>query len=98
MKGGIYVFIFAAQALHELEIAVPHKVALQINWDEEASSESSRPLTEKNASDGARLVLVPETWHGSLGKAENGAQRRSGFHRLGGGTGDAAHAGVDFQA
>ena len=41
--------MFAVRALRELDIPVRRKVLLQINSDEEVGSESSRPLTEKNA-------------------------------------------------
>ena len=49
MKAGIAFFLFAAQALRDLDIPVPHKVLLQVNSDEEVGSESSRALTEKSA-------------------------------------------------
>jgi glutamate carboxypeptidase len=95
MKAGIAFFIFAAQALHELDIAVPHKVALQINSDEEVGSESSRPLTEKNAAR-SQAVLVLEPGTGLSGKLKTARKGVGGFtvtvH------GRAAHAGVDFQA
>src|SRR6185312_13371412 len=60
MKAGIAFFLFAVQTLRELDIAVPHKVLLQVNSDEEVGSESSRALTEKNAARSqAVFVLEP---------------------------------------
>ena len=67
MKAGIAFFIFAAQALRELEIPAPSKVLLQLNSDEEVGSESSRPLTEKNAA-ASKAVLVLEPGTGLAGK------------------------------
>ena len=72
MKAGIAFFIFAAQALRELDIAVPHKVALQINSDEEVGSESSRALTEKNAAPQPG-GLRPGARNGPRGETQNGA-------------------------
>lgn len=71
MKAGIVFFIFAVRALRELEIPAASHVVLQLNSDEEVGSESSRPLTEKNAARSkAVLVLEPGTvvkrrytWH-----------------------------------
>jgi len=95
MKAGIVFFIFAAQALRDLDIPVPHKVVLQINSDEEVGSESSRALTEKNAAR-SRAVLVLEPGTGLAGKLKTARKGVGDFtvtvH------GRAAHAGVDFQA
>lgn len=95
MKAGIAFFIFAAQALRELDIAVPHKVALQVNSDEEVGSESSRALTEKNAAR-SQAVLVLEPGTGLAGKLKTARKGVGGFTVTV--RGRASHAGVDFQA
>ena len=95
MKAGIAFFIFAVRALRELEIPVASKVLLQLNSDEEVGSESSRPLTEKNAGRShAVLVLEPGTGlEGKLKTARKGVGDFTVTVR-----GRASHAGVDFQA
>jgi glutamate carboxypeptidase len=95
MKAGIAFFIFAAQALRELDIAVPHKVALQINSDEEVGSESSRALTEKNAGR-SQAVFVLEPGTGLAGKLKTARKGVGDFTVTV--RGRASHAGVDFQA
>jgi glutamate carboxypeptidase len=95
MKAGIASFVFAARALRDLEIAVPSRVLLQLNSDEEVGSPSSRALTETNArSSHAVLVLEPGT--GLSGKLKT-ARKGVGVFAV---TvhGRAAHAGVDFSA
>ncbi|MEI9971644.1 MAG: M20/M25/M40 family metallo-hydrolase [Ignavibacteriota bacterium] len=67
MKAGIAFLIFAVRALRDLEIPTPSKVVLQLNSDEEVGSESSRPLTEKNAA-ASKAVLVLEPGTGLEGK------------------------------
>jgi glutamate carboxypeptidase len=94
MKSGIAFFLFAVQALRELDIAVGRRVVLQVNSDEEVGSESSRPLTEEAArSSAAVLVLEPGT--GLTGKIKT-ARKGVGDYTV---TikGRASHAGVDFQ-
>ncbi|HEX4596071.1 MAG TPA: M20 family metallopeptidase [Bryobacteraceae bacterium] len=94
MKSGIAFFLFAVQALRELDIAVARKVVLQVNSDEEVGSETSRPLTEEAAkSSAAVLVLEPGT--GLAGKIKT-ARKGVGDYTV---TvqGRASHAGVDFQ-
>ena len=95
MKSGIAFFIFAVRALRELEIPVASKVLLQLNSDEEVGSESSRPLTEKNAAR-SHAVLVLEPGTGLAGKLKTARKGVGEFHR------DrprrASHAGVDFAA
>src|SRR5579863_6691483 len=60
MKAGLAFFIFAMEALRELDIPVHRKVVLQVNSDEETGSESSRALTEEAARRSAAvLVLEP---------------------------------------
>jgi glutamate carboxypeptidase len=94
MKAGIALFVFAMRALRELEIPVARRVVLQLNSDEELGSESSRPLTEREArrSD-AVLVLEPATGlEGKLKTARKGVGSYTIWVR-----GRAAHAGVDFE-
>jgi glutamate carboxypeptidase len=94
MKSGIAFFVFAVQALRELDVAVGRRVVLQVNSDEEVGSESSRPLTEEAAqSSSAVLVLEPGT--GLDGKIKT-ARKGVGDYTV---TvkGRASHAGVDFQ-
>jgi glutamate carboxypeptidase len=95
MKSGIAFFLFAVRALRELEIAVPSKVLLQVNSDEEVGSPSSRVLTEKNARPSkAVLVLEPGTGlDGRLKTARKGVGDFTIAVR-----GKASHAGVDFEA
>ncbi|PWU10227.1 MAG: peptidase M20 [Terriglobia bacterium] len=95
MKAGIVFFLFAAQALRELEIPVPSKVILQLNSDEEVGSASSRPLTERNAAR-SKAVLVLEPGTGLSGKLKTARKGVGHFHVTV--RGKAAHAGLDFQA
>ncbi|HUJ49318.1 MAG TPA: M20 family metallopeptidase [Bryobacteraceae bacterium] len=95
MKSGIAFFLYAMQALRELDIPVARRVLLQINADEEVGSESSRPLTEEAAqSSAAVLVLEPGT--GLEGKLKT-ARKGVGDYTVSV-KGRAAHAGVDFQS
>jgi glutamate carboxypeptidase len=93
MKAGIAFFIFAVRALRDLDIPVPHKALLQLNSDEEVGSDSSRPLTEKNAA-ASKAVFVLEPGTGLTGKLKTARKGVGDFtvtvH------GRAAHAGVDF--
>lgn len=95
MKSGIAFFLFAARGLRELEIPVASRVLLQLNSDEEVGSDSSRPLTEKNAA-ASQAVLVLEPGTGLEGKLKT-ARKGVGGYRV---TvrGRASHAGVDFPA
>jgi glutamate carboxypeptidase len=95
MKAGIAFLLFGVQTLRDLEIPVPHKVLLQVNSDEEVGSESSRALTEKNASRShAVLVLEPGTGlGGKLKTARKGVGDFTVTVR-----GKASHAGVDFES
>lgn len=95
MKAGIAFFVYAMRILRELEIEVPRKVVLQLNSDEEVGSESSRPLTEREALRSA-AVLVLEPGQGPEGKAKT-ARKGVGDYTI---TvkGKSAHAGVDFSA
>ena len=95
MKAGIAFFVFAVQALRDLDIAVGSKVVLQVNADEEVGSPTSRPLTEKNARRSqAVLVLEPGTGlEGKLKTARKGVGEYTIVVR-----GRPAHAGLDFTA
>jgi glutamate carboxypeptidase len=93
MKAGIAFFMFAARALRELEIPVPSKVRLQLNSDEETGSESSRPLTERNAA-ASKAVLVLEPGTGLTGKLKTARKGVGSFTVTV--RGKAAHAGLDF--
>lgn len=95
MKAGIVFFIFAARALRELDIPVKSRVLLQLNSDEETGSDSSRPLTEKNARR-SKAVLVLEPGTGPEGKLKT-ARKGVGDFRLEV-RGKAAHSGIDFGA
>jgi glutamate carboxypeptidase len=93
MKGGVAMFVFAMRVLRELDIPVKRRVVLQLNSDEEVGSESSRPLTEKEAIQ-SDAVLVLEPGQGLEGAAKT-ARKGIGDYRV---TvhGQAAHSGVDF--
>ena len=95
MKSGIAFFVFAMQALRELDQPLRRRVVLQVNADEEVGSESSRPLTEEAAKKSAAvLVLEPGTGlEGKLKTARKGVGDYTVSVR-----GKASHAGVDFQA
>jgi glutamate carboxypeptidase len=95
MKSGIAFFLFAVQALRELDIPAPSRVLVQLNSDEEVGSDSSRPLTEKNAlRSKAVLVLEPGTGlEGKLKTARKGVGDYTVVVK-----GKASHSGVDFQA
>jgi len=95
MKAGIAFFLFAVEALRELDLPVRSKVLLQLNSDEEVGSESSRPLTERNARS-SKAVLVLEPGTGLEGKLKTARKGVGDFTiRV---TGKASHAGVDFEA
>jgi glutamate carboxypeptidase len=94
MKSGIAFFLYAMNAMRELDIPVARRVVLQVNSDEEVGSESSRPLTEQ-AARSAATVLVLEPGTGLTGKIKT-ARKGVGNYTV---TvhGKASHAGVDFQ-
>lgn len=95
MKSGIAFFLFAVRALRELEIPVVPKVLLQLNPDEEVGSQTSRPLTEKNAAH-SQAVLVLEPGTGLTGKLKTARKGVGVFTVVV--RGKASHAGVDFEA
>ena len=95
MKSGVAFFVFAAEALRELDVPCPNKFVLQLNSDEEVGSPTSRPFTDREAQR-SKAVLVAEPGWGLDGRAKTA--------RKGGGTftlrvkGQPAHAGLDFAA
>jgi len=93
MKAGIAFFIYAMRILRDLDVPVASQVVMQINSDEEVGSQSSRPLTEKNARRSAAvLVLEPGTGlDGKLKTARKGIGNYTVTVR-----GRAAHSGLDF--
>jgi glutamate carboxypeptidase len=95
IKGGIAIFVFAALALRELNVAAPRRVVLQINSDEEIGSDASRALTEKMARR-SDAVLVVEPGSGLAGKLKT-ARKGTGDYTVRV-QGIASHAGVDFEA
>jgi glutamate carboxypeptidase len=95
MKAGVAFLIFAVRALRELEIPVQSKLLLQLNSDEEVGSDSSRPLTEKNATK-SKAVLVLEPGTGLSGKLKTARKGVGDFTVTV--RGKASHAGVDFEA
>jgi len=95
MKSGVAFFIHAMRTLRELDIPVKRKVVLQLNSDEEVGSDSSRPLTEKEAKRSA-AVLVLEPGTGMTGKLKTARKGVGGYDVVVRGV--AAHAGVDFSA
>ena len=82
-------------ALRDLEIPVASRVLLQLNSDEEVGSQSSRPLTEKNAAR-SHTVLVLEPGTGLRGKLKTARKGVGNFTLTVRGV--ASHAGVDFAA
>lgn len=93
MKGGIAMFIFAMQALRDLNIPVARRVLLQLNSDEEVGSPTSRQLTEDEARK-SLAVLVLEPSAGPDGKAKTGRKGVGGYTlRV---KGRSSHAGLDF--
>jgi glutamate carboxypeptidase len=93
MKAGIAFFIYAMRILRDLEVPVAHKVAMQINSDEEVGSESSRALTEKNAKR-SKAVLVLEPSTGLEGKLKTARKGIGGYTVTV--RGKATHSGLDF--
>jgi len=95
MKAGIAFFVFAIRALKEQSVPVQRRIVLLLNSDEEVGSESSRPLTEREARRSA-AVLVLEPGTGLEGKVKT-ARKGVGVMNVRV-LGKAAHAGVDFAA
>ncbi len=94
MKAGLAFFLYAMQALAELNIPVPREIVLLVNPDEETGSKASRATTEALAKQSdAVIVLEPGT--GLEGKAKT-ARKGIGAYTLKV-RGIASHAGVDFE-
>ncbi len=94
MKAGIAFFVFAVRALLELCIPLKRGVVLLVVSDEEVGSPTSRALTENEArASDAVLVLEPGT--GLEGKLKT-ARKGIGHFEITV-TGNASHAGVDFE-
>jgi glutamate carboxypeptidase len=94
MKGGLALFVSAMRLLIENDIAIPRKVVLQVNSDEEIGSPSSRPLTEAIALQ-SEAVLVLEPSAGSDGKAKTSRKGVGDYTVTVHGV--PAHAGLDFE-
>ncbi len=95
MKAGIAFLIFATRAVREMDLPVASKVVLLLNSDEEVGSDSSRPLTEKEALR-SHAVLVLEPGTGLDGKLKTARKGVGGYTVKV--RGKASHAGVDFSA
>ncbi len=95
MKAGLAFFIFAARACRDLDLNVKRPVALLAVSDEEVGSETSRELTEREASKSA-AVLVLEPGTGLAGKLKT-ARKGVGAYTVRV-KGRASHAGVDFSS
>lgn len=95
MKAGIAFFISAIQILGEMEVAVPNKVLMLLNSDEEVGSESSRSLTERTAR-ASKAVFVLEPGTGLEGKLKTARKGVGGYTVTV--RGRASHAGVDFES
>jgi len=95
MKAGLVFFVSAMRVLRDLDIPIARNVRLQLNSDEEVGSESSRPLTEKEARRSV-AVLVLEPGQGIEGKLKTARKGVGDYSVLV--KGKSAHAGVDFSA
>jgi glutamate carboxypeptidase len=93
MKSGIAQMMFALWASREVRGGLPRPVTVLLVSDEEGGSESSRALTEKIARQcAAVLVCEPPGPGGALKTARKGVG--SFLMKI---TGQAAHAGLDFE-
>jgi glutamate carboxypeptidase len=93
MKSGIAQMMFALWAVREVRGGLPRPVTVLLVSDEEGGSESSRALTEKIARQcAAVLVCEPSGPGGALKTARKGVG--SFLMKI---TGQAAHAGLDFE-
>jgi glutamate carboxypeptidase len=93
MKAGLAFFLFAARACRDLNLPVSRPVTLLVVSDEEVGSQTSRGLTEAEASASA-AVLVLEPGTGVTGRLKT-ARKGVGVYTIRV-KGQAAHAGVDF--
>ena len=95
MKAGVAYFVFACEALRELEIPVARKFVVQLNSDEEIGSPSSRRYTEAEAKR-SDAVLINEPSAGLEGNAKTARKGGGGYTlRV---KGIASHSGLDFAA
>ena len=93
MKSGIAQMMFALWASREIRGGLPRPVTVLLVSDEEGGSASSRALTEKIARQcSAVLVCEPSGPGGALKTARKGVG--SFLMKI---TGQAAHAGLDFE-
>jgi glutamate carboxypeptidase len=93
MKSGIAQMMFALWACREIRGGWPRPVTVLLVSDEEGGSESSRALTEKIARQcAAVLVCEPSGPGGALKTARKGVG--TFLMKI---TGQAAHAGLDFE-
>jgi glutamate carboxypeptidase len=95
MKAGLVFVVSAMRTLRDLNIPVARNIRLQLNSDEEVGSETSRPLTEKEARRSV-AVLVLEPGQGIEGKLKTARKGVGDYKVLV--KGKSAHAGVDFSA
>jgi glutamate carboxypeptidase len=95
MKSGIAFFLFAVEALRELDVPVARRVVMLLNTDEETGSDTSRALIEEQAAR-SKAVLVLEPGTGLAGKLKT-ARKGVGSYLVTA-RGRASHAGVDFEA
>ncbi|MEX2301915.1 MAG: M20 family metallopeptidase [Bryobacterales bacterium] len=94
MKAGVALLVFAAQALHELDIPFDGKYVVQLNSEEEIGSPTSRRHTEAEAKR-SRTVFVAEPAFGPKGALKTGRKGGGGYTiRV---VGRSAHAGLDFE-
>ena len=95
MKAGVAYFVFACEALRELEIPVAKKFILQLNSDEEVGSPASRRYTEAGAKH-SDAVLIAEPSAGPEGNVKTARKGGGGYTlRV---KGIASHAGLNFAA
>ncbi|MGH9810797.1 MAG: M20 family metallopeptidase [Terriglobia bacterium] len=93
MKGGIVQMLFAIRALQATGGKLPRPLKVLLVSDEEEGSATSRPITEKLATQSAAvLVCEPSGTDGALKTARKGVG--SFTIKV---TGQAAHSGLDFE-
>ena len=95
MKAGVAYFVFACEALRELEIPVAKRFVLQLNSEEEIGSPASRRYTEAEAKR-SDAVLITEPSAGPEGNVKTARKGGGGYTvRV---KGIASHAGLNFAA
>jgi glutamate carboxypeptidase len=93
MKAGVAYYVFACEALRQLDVPVKRRFVLQLNSDEEVGSPTSRRHTEKEARRSV-AALVTEPSAGPNGDAKTARKGGGGYTiRV---KGIASHAGLDF--